>query len=422
MGIEVRVPTLPESVSDATLITWHKKAGDPVKREETLVDIETDKVVFEVPAPDNGVLAEVRRDNGATVGSNEVIAIIEPSAALTADVKAASEPPRQPENVVAMASAAARVPPPTEAVTGLSPAVRHLVSEHQLDPAAIAATGKDGRLTKADVLHYLDAQAEQVPHVVPPESPEPAPEIPAAPVIGVTADQGVGVRRVPMSRLRMRVAERLLESQQTTAALTTFNEVNMQAVFDLRKRYRDPFEARHGVKLGLMSFFVRASVEALRRFPLLNASLEDNDILYHDFYNIGIAVASPRGLVVPTLRNADTLGFAEIERLIADFSDRAREGKLAIEELSGGTFTISNGGVYGSLLSTPILNPPQSGILGMHKIEQRPVAEAGEVRIRPMMYLALTYDHRIIDGKDAVQFLVAIKEVLEDPARLLLDI
>jgi 2-oxoglutarate dehydrogenase E2 component (dihydrolipoamide succinyltransferase) len=319
-----------------------------------------------------------------------------------------------------MTSTVTRVVPPMETVTGLSPAVRHLVSEYRLDPAAIAATGKDGRLTKADVLHYLDDHAEQAPRVVPAVSPEPAPEIPAGPAIDAQADQGV--RRVPMSRLRMRVAERLLESQQTTAALTTFNEVNMQAVFDLRKRYRDPFEARHGVKLGLMSFFVRASVEALRRFPLLNASLEDNDILYHDFYNIGIAVASPRGLVVPTLRNADTLGFAETEQRIADFSERAHGGRLAIEELSGGTFTISNGGVYGSLLSTPILNPPQSAILGMHKIEQRPVAEAGEVRVRPMMYLALTYDHRIIDGKDAVQFLVAIKEVLEDPARLLLDI
>lgn len=421
MGIEVRVPILPESVSDATLISWHKKPGDAVRREETLVDIETDKVVFEVPAPDDGVLAEVRRDNGATVGSNEVIAIIEPAAERPGDVNVVSAPSQQAENVVAIASTGTRVPPPpTQAVTGLSPAVRHLVSEHRLDPAAITATGKDGRLTKADVLHYLDAQGEQAPPAVPTVSPEPAPVSPVAPVIHVQAEQGV--RRVPMSRLRMRVAERLLESQQTTAALTTFNEVSMQAVFDLRKRYRDPFEERHGVKLGLMSFFVRASVEALRRLPLLNASLEDNDILYHDFYNIGIAVASPRGLVVPTLRNADALGFAEIERRIADFSERAREGKLAIEELSGGTFTISNGGVYGSLLSTPILNPPQSAILGMHKIEQRPVAEAGEVRIRPMMYLALTYDHRIVDGKDAVQFLVAIKEVLEDPARLLLDI
>jgi 2-oxoglutarate dehydrogenase E2 component (dihydrolipoamide succinyltransferase) len=416
----VRVPILPESVSDATLITWHKKPGEPVRREETLVDIETDKVVFEVPAPDDGVLAEVRRDNGATVSSNEVIAIIEPAAAQPEDVNVVSEPSQQPENVVAIASTGTRVPPPTETVTGLSPAVRHLVSEHRLDPAAIAATGKDGRLTKADVLHYLDARAERAPPAAPTEPPEPAPTSPVAPVTQVQADQGV--RRVAMSRLRMRVAERLLESQQTTAALTTFNEVSMQAVFDLRKRYRDPFEARHGVKLGLMSFFVRASVEALRRFPLLNASLEDNDILYHDFYNIGIAVASPRGLVVPTLQNADTLGFAEIERRIADFSERAREGRLAIEELTGGTFTISNGGVYGSLLSTPILNPPQSAILGMHKIEQRPVAEAQEVCIRPMMYLALTYDHRIIDGKDAVQFLVAVKEVLEDPARLLLDI
>ncbi len=420
MGIEVRVPTLPESVSDATLITWHKKPGDPVHRDETLVDIETDKVVFEVPAPGDGVLTDVRRDNGATVGSNEVIAVIEPVAALADEVNAVSEPSQHRENVVPMTSTGTRVAPPVETVTELSPAVRHLVSEYRLDPAAIAATGKNGRLTKADVLHYLDDRAEQAPRVVAAVSPEPAPEIPPAPVIDVQADQGV--RRVPMSRLRMRVAERLLQSQQTTAALTTFNEVNMQAVFDLRNRYRDPFEARHGVKLGLMSFFVRASVEALRRFPLLNASLEDNDILYHDFYNIGIAVASPRGLVVPTLRNADTLGFAEIEQRIADFSERAHEGRLAIEELSGGTFTISNGGVYGSLLSTPILNPPQSAILGMHKIEQRPVAEAGEVRIRPMMYLALTYDHRIIDGKDAVQFLVAIKEVLEDPARLLLDI
>jgi len=403
MGIEVRVPALPESVSDATVVTWHKQPGETVRREETLVDIETDKVVFEVPAPGDGILSDICKGEGDTVGSEEVLAVIEPAAI--------SKP------APAMAAInSTEVPAGNHA---LSPAVRHLIMEYQLDPDAITSTGKDGRLTKPDVLNFLAARNE-------PESPAPRSDprrTDRPPALRPVTDVAeAGVRREPMSRLRARIAERLLESQQTTAALTTFNEINMQAVFALRARYRDRFEEKHQTKLGLMSFFVKATVEALKQFPLLNASVEGNDILYHDYYNIGIAVASPRGLVVPTLKQADTLGFAEIEQSIGDFATRAREGKLSIDELSGGTFSISNGGVFGSLLSTPILNPPQSAILGMHKIEDRPVAEAGEVKIRPMMYLALTYDHRIIDGKDAVRFLVTIKETLEDPARLLLDV
>lgn len=405
MGIEVRVPVLPESVSDATVVTWHKQPGDTVRREETLVDIETDKVVFEVPAPGDGILSDVCKGQGETVGSEEVLAVIEPAAV--------------PAPALAPAVATTSSTETQAEAQGLSPAVRHLVMEYQLDPAQIIATGKDGRLTKADVLNYLTTRNE---------SREPAPRTPQRsierpPTLKPVADTAErGIRRESMSRLRARIAERLLESQQTTAALTTFNEVNMQAVFDLRARYRDRFEEKHQTKLGLMSFFVKATVEALKQYPIINASVEGNDILYHDYYNIGIAVASPRGLVVPTLKQADTLGFAEIEQSITDFATRAREGKLAIEELSGGTFSISNGGIFGSLLSTPILNPPQSAILGMHKIQERPVAEAGEVKIRPMMYLALTYDHRLIDGKDAVRFLVTIKETLEDPARLLLAV
>lgn len=402
MGIEVRVPALPESVADATVVTWHKQPGDTVRREETLVDIETDKVVFEVPAPGDGVLSDVSKFKGDTVRSEEVLATIEPA------------------RVVETATAATTDDGDASVEKhDLSPAVRHLVMEYQLDPARITATGRDGRLTKADVLAFLTARNEPAQPEAPPRQPV-ATKPPQAESSAESATPGV--RREPMSRLRARVAERLLESQQTTAALTTFNEVNMQTVFDLKARYRDSFERKHQTKLGLMSFFVKATVEALRQFPIINASVEDNDILYHDYYNIGIAVASPRGLVVPTLKQADRLGFAEIEQSIGDFATRARDGKLSIEELSGGTFSISNGGVFGSLLSTPILNPPQSAILGMHKIEERPVAEAGEVKIRPMMYLALTYDHRIIDGKDAVRFLVTIKETLEDPARLLLEV
>jgi 2-oxoglutarate dehydrogenase E2 component (dihydrolipoamide succinyltransferase) len=408
MEVEVRVPTLPESVQDATLSGWHKQAGDRVERDEVLVDLETDKVVFEVPAPQAGILKEIRHATGATVKADEVLAVIEPGVA---------------------ANAAAPVVTPSAAATAdrdderQSPAVRRLLDEHGLDAARIAASGKDGRLTKADVLAHLESTPPPAAAPTPtpvstlPVNPAPRP----APVMEPSASSE-GVRRVSMSRLRARIAERMVQAQQTAAILTTFNEVNLQAVMELRKRHRETFEKRHGVKLGFMSFFVKAAVEALKRYPILNASIEGEEILYHDFYDIGVAVSTERGLVVPVLRGADRLGFAEIEAGITDFATRARDAKLTMEDLDGGTFTITNGGVFGSLLSTPILNPPQSAVLGMHKIQERPVAEQGQVVIRPMMYLALSYDHRIIDGRDAVQFLVAMKENLEDPGRLLLQL
>ncbi len=409
MGIEVRVPVLPESVTEATLVNWHKRAGDAVRRDEILVDIETDKVVFEVPAPGDGVLQNIQKDNGATVGSEEVIAMIEAGAAAAAPAQ--SEAKSSSPTTPATADTAATDAP-------LSPAVRHLVQQHGLDPTAITPSGRDGRLTKADVLTHLEA-LDSVPK--PEQSTPPGAPAPSA-VTATGTEELAGTRREPMSRLRARIAERMLESQQSTAALTTFNEINMAPVFALRAKYKELFEKRHGIKLGLMSFFVKACVEALRRHPIVNASVEGNDILYHDFYDIGIAVASPRGLVVPVLRGVDQMSFANVEQGIGDYVNAAREGKLQLEDLTGGTFTITNGGVFGSMLSTPILNPPQSAILGMHKIEQRAVVENGEICARPMMYVALTYDHRIIDGKDAVQFLVAIKDILEDPARLLLEV
>lgn len=417
-GVEIRVPKLPESVTDATLVAWHKKPGERVQRDENLVDIETDKVVFEVPAPQAGVLEEVHKQDGETVMSDEVIAVIAPQAAAPAPAEGA---PRAPVSEAPEQEA--------PAAAALSPAVRRLVEEHGLDARRIPASGKGGRLTKTDVLRHLEQQRQPAPPPAPPAGEEaaeapgaraaPAAESPAAKPAAVAE---MGVRRVPMSRLRQRIAERMVEAQRAAAILTTFNEINMQAVLDMRRRYRDAFEQRYGIKLGLMSFFVKASIEALKRYPIINSSVEGSDVLYHDYYDIGIAVSTDRGLVVPVLRNADRLGFAEIEAGIVDFARRARDGNLTIEELSGGTFTITNGGVFGSLLSTPILNPPQSAILGMHKIEDRAVAEDGEVVVRPMMYLALSYDHRIIDGREAVQYLVAIKELLEDPARLFLEI
>jgi 2-oxoglutarate dehydrogenase E2 component (dihydrolipoamide succinyltransferase) len=419
-GIEIRVPTLPESVSDATLVAWHKQPGDTVRRDENLVDIETDKVVFEVPSPEDGILKEIQKHDGDTVLSDELIAIVQPQAAAKT-----AKPEQPPTNAEQPEAHEQPLPALAEAQSPLSPAVRHLIAEYQLDPQQIDGTGEDGRLTKADVLKYLEARKAAAPKQ---STKRPAAERPATmeappPTPGARGEaEEPGVRRVTMNRLRARIAERMVEAQQTAAILTTFNEINMQSVLDMRRQYRDRFEQRHGVKLGLMSFFVRACVEALRRFPIINASVEDSDILYHDYYDIGIAVSSPRGLVVPVLRDADRLSFAEIETSIAAFSKGANEGSLTIEELTGGTFTITNGGIFGSLMSTPIVNPPQSAILGMHKIQERPVAEDGEVRIRPMMYVALSYDHRIIDGRDAVQFLVAVKEILEDPARLLLEI
>lgn len=412
MSIEIKVPQLPESVTEATLVSWHKKAGEAITRDENLVDIETDKVVLEVPAPVSGVLMEIKAEDGATVGADEVIALIEEGEAPAQE----SKPAQEPEAEKPAAGESAKTPEPTrsrQADKPLSPSVRRLVEEHSLDPTAISASGRDGRLTKADVLSFLES-GEQKKAAVP--APEKSTSAPRAPT-GAREE-----RRVPMSRMRARIAERMIESQTSTAMLTSFNEVDLGAVMDIRKRYRESFEKQHDVRLGYMSFFVKAAVSALQQHPVVNASIEDNDIVYHDYWDIGVAVSTDRGLMVPVLRDCDQLSFAAVEQQIAGYAQKAREGKIAIEDITGGTFTVTNGGVFGSLLSTPIINPPQSAILGMHKIQQRPMAVNGEVQIRPMMYIALTYDHRIIDGKDAVLFLVAIKDALEDPARLLIDI
>ncbi|HBQ00631.1 MAG TPA: dihydrolipoamide succinyltransferase [Gammaproteobacteria bacterium] len=408
MTVEIKAPQLPESVPDGTIATWYKNVGDSVSRDEPLVDIETDKVVIEVVAPADGVLTEILKDSGETIVSNEAIANIEAGAAAAA--APAVEAP------LAEASAAATAPAGSEAEGDslLSPAARKMAEENNLDVTTIKGTGKDGRVTKEDVVHHLSGQS--------------AAAVTTAPAAAATGDLSANnagriEERVPMSRLRAKVAERLLTATQTTAMLTTFNEVNMQPVMDIRNRYKEEFERTHdGVRLGFMSFFVRASIEALKRYPAVNASIDGNDIVYHGYQDIGVAVSSPRGLVVPVLRNADNMGLAQIEKGIRSFGEKARDGKLAIEDMTGGTFTISNGGVFGSLLSTPILNPPQTAILGMHKIQDRPMAVNGDVKVLPMMYLALSYDHRMIDGKEAVQFLVTIKELLEDPTRLILEI
>jgi 2-oxoglutarate dehydrogenase E2 component (dihydrolipoamide succinyltransferase) len=428
MTTEVRVPTLPESVADATVLAWHKEPGAAVRRGENLVDLETDKVVLEVPAPVDGVLAAIEAKKGDVVGADVVLARIEAGAAPPAEqaVASAQEAPatvaRPPAQPPAPPAAARRTPPhpaPTRSAAAdaepiLAPAARRLVKEMALDPAEIAGSGRDGRIHKADVVAFLDRRE--------PSEPEIDPEALVPPPSGLGGEAGRPEQRVPMTRLRARIAERLVEAQQTAAILTTFNEVDMQAVTDLRRRYRDPFEQAHGVRLGFMSFFVKAAVEALQRFPVVNASVDEGDIIYHGYYDIGIAVSSPRGLVVPILRNCDQLSMADIEQAIAGFAGKAKDGSLSYEDLTGGTFSITNGGVFGSLLSTPILNPPQSAILGMHKVQERPVVEDGAIVVRPMMYLALSYDHRLIDGRDAVQFLVAIKEAIEDPARLLLRV
>ena len=408
MTVEIKAPQLPESVPDGTIATWYKNVGDSVSRDEPLVDIETDKVVIEVVAPADGVLTEILKESGETIVSNEAIANIEAGAAAAA--APAVEAPR------ADASAATTAPAGSEAEGDslLSPAARKMAEENNLDVTTIKGTGKDGRVTKEDVVHHLSGQS--------------AAAVTTAPAAAATGDLSANnagriEERVPMSRLRAKVAERLLTATQTTAMLTTFNEVNMQPVMDIRNRYKEEFERTHdGVRLGFMSFFVRASIEALKRYPAVNASIDGNDIVYHGYQDIGVAVSSPRGLVVPVLRNADNMGLAQIEKGIRSFGEKARDGKLAIEDMTGGTFTISNGGVFGSLLSTPILNPPQTAILGMHKIQDRPMAVNGDVKVLPMMYLALSYDHRMIDGKEAVQFLVTIKELLEDPTRLILEI
>jgi len=407
MTIEVRVPQLPESVADATLVAWHKKAGDPVSRDENLVDLETDKVVLEVPAPTAGVIKELKVQNGATVTSGQLLALLEEGAVAASPAAAA---PARPA-----AAPAAKGEPAAAKGTGsdkLAPSVRRLVDEHKLDAGAIAGSGRDGRITKGDVLA----------HVAPKAGGAPAGAAAAAPAAGAAPAAARSERRVPMTRLRARVAERLVQAQSSAAMLTTFNEVDLKAVNELRARYKERFEKEHGARLGYMSFFVKACVEALRRFPVVNASVDGSDIVYHEYYDVGVAVSTDRGLVVPVLRDADAMGFGEIEQAVVAYATKAREGALSLEEITGGTFTITNGGVFGSLLSTPILNMPQSAILGMHKIQERPVVVNGEVVVRPMMYLALTYDHRIIDGRDSVQFLVAVKEALEDPARLLLQI
>ncbi|MFO1433141.1 MAG: 2-oxoglutarate dehydrogenase complex dihydrolipoyllysine-residue succinyltransferase [Candidatus Competibacteraceae bacterium] len=435
MSIEVRVPTLPESVADATLVTWHKKPGEPVTAGENLVDLETDKVVLEIPAPADGVMGTILRGDGETVTTGDLIATLEaagaqPAAAAIVEPAVTAAPAVAAVATPAPAVAAAAAPAATVVdLEGLSPAVRRLVAENNLDIGKVPGSGRDGRVTKGDVLAYLNNPApaaaatapatapvaRAAPAVVEPTVPSAAPSIPPD-------TRGRLEQRVPMTRLRARIAERLVEAQQTAAMLTTFNEINMKPVMDLRARYKDKFEKQFGVRLGIMSFFVRAVIEALKRFPAVNGSIDGNDIIYHGYYDVGIAVSSPRGLVVPIIRDADRMSFADIERAINDFGERARQGALTMEDLSGGTFSITNGGVFGSLMSTPILNPPQSGILGMHKVMDRAMVENGQVVIRPMMYVALTYDHRIIDGREAVSSLVAIKEGLEDPARLLLQI
>ena len=401
MLVEVKVPVLAESVPDATLLQWHKQAGQRVARGENLIDLETDKVTLEVAAPEDGVLVEIRRQTGEVVNTNEILAVIDTAAEATSG---AAEP----------APAAAASPASTATAARMGPAARKLAAEQGLAAGQIPASGPGGLVTKADVL-----KAASAPAAAPAAAPTRAASPPAAPASFAAGRQE---ERVPMTRLRKRTAERLLQAQQQAAILTTFNEVNMQPLMDLRARYKDDFEKRHGVRLGFMGFFVKAAVEALKRFPVVNAYIDGDDILYHNYFDVGVAVGSERGLVVPVLRDVETKSIGDIEREIRDFGERARDGKLSIEVLSGGTFTISNGGIFGSLVSTPILNPPQSAILGMHKIQDRPVAEKGQVVIRPMMYLALSYDHRIIDGREAVQCLDTIRVLLEDPSRMLLQV
>jgi 2-oxoglutarate dehydrogenase E2 component (dihydrolipoamide succinyltransferase) len=389
MTIEVKVPVLPESVEDATIAGWHKQPGDTIRRDENLVDLETDKVVLEVPAPVDGTVKELKASEGDTVNSDDVIAIIEEGA-----VEAAPEPAAKPaqETPTDVAPAAVAAAPAAVESPKLSPSARRVAAEENVDPGSVEGTGRGGRVTKSDVLNFVKGGGSRLEE------------------------------RVKMTRLRSRVAERMKEAQNTAAILTSFNEVDLKAVMDLRRKYQDQFTARHGIKLGLMSFFVKACCEALRKHPVVNASIDGDEIVYHNYQDIGIAVSTERGLMVPVIRNAENMGLADIEQSIAHFAQKARDGSISLEDLQGGTFSITNGGVFGSLVSTPLLNPPQSAILGMHTIKERPVVVDGEIVARPMMYLAISYDHRLIDGKDAVQFLVAIKETLEDPARLLLGL
>jgi 2-oxoglutarate dehydrogenase E2 component (dihydrolipoamide succinyltransferase) len=459
MTIEIRVPQLPESVADATLVAWHKQPGDAIKRDENLADLETDKVVLEVPAPANGVVREIKIQSGTVVTSGQLLAIIDEGASAGASAGdkpsagAASAASAGAASATGASATAAKTAGPAsvsqsgasasvagaagnghaggalsaEAAGKLSPSVRRLVEENKLDPGAIPASGKDGRLTKSDVVDFLGKKPTPVTDRPEPPAPAAAPaaRAPAPAPSAPTARPAAGSRteqRVPMTRLRQRIAQRLVEAQSTQALLTSFNEVDMTEVIALRNRYKDRFEKDHGVKLGFMSFFVKASIEALKKFPAVNASIDGTDVIYHEYYDIGVAVSTDRGLMVPIVRDADVKSFATIEKEIGNYAKKAREGTIAIEDLTGGTFTITNGGVFGSLMSTPIVNAPQSAILGMHKTQERPMVVNGQIVARPMMYLAVTYDHRIIDGREAVQFLVAVKESLEDPGRMLLGV
>ena|SRR3990167_3542813 len=404
MTIEVKVPVLPESVADATIAKWYKQPGDSIERDENLVDLETDKVMLEVPAPKAGTLKKIIKPEGQTVLANDVIAIIEEG---ESKETAAKEKPSQTEKTIAKPEQAQAAMTESDLNKDLSPAVRRLATEYDIDVGKLKGSGKEGRITKADVTHFISQGTVEHTVATPPTTP--------------TAGERVE-KRVPMSRLRARIAQRLLEVTQNTAMLTTFNEVNMQPIMELRTKYKEKFEKEHGVKLGLMSFFVKASIEALKRFPAVNASIDGNDIVYHGYFDIGIAVSTDRGLVVPVIRDANQLSMAGIEKVLGDYAVKARDNKITLDDITGGTFTITNGGVFGSMLATPIINPPQSAILGMHNIVKRSVVENDEIVIRPIMYIALTYDHRIIDGKESVTFLRTIKECLEDPTRLLLEI
>ena len=402
MSIEVKVPVLPESVSDATIASWHKKAGDAVKRDENLVDLETDKVVLEVPSPVDGVLKEIRHQVGNTVNSSQIIAIIEEGAAAAAPVAAKEEPKASAAAAVA-APAAAATKTATKGAEDLSPAGLRVATEQNIDPSKVAGTGRDGRVTKEDLVNYGKGGSVAAPAAKP--TPGARPE-----------------ERVPMTRMRAKIAERLMQSKNSIAMLTSFNEVNLAEVVKMRKSLGDAFQKEHGIKLGFMSFFVKAAAEALKRYPVVNASVDGNDVIYHGYQDISIAVSTEKGLVSPVLRDVQNMGFADIEQGIADYAKKARDGKLSLDDLQGGTFTITNGGTFGSLLSTPIVNPPQSAILGMHTIKDRAIVENGQIIAAPMMYIAISYDHRIIDGKDAVLFLVDIKNQLENPQRMLLGL
>jgi len=405
MSTEIKAPVFPESVAEGTVATWHKQPGEACSRDELIVDIETDKVVLEVVAPADGTIEDILKGEGDTVESGEVIGHFKAGAVAAPAAEAAAAP--APEAAPAQAA-------PASADAILSPAARKLAEENNVDPAAVKGTGKDGRVTKEDVQNHVDASKSSA-------SASASKPAAAMPEVNVAAGERPE-KRVPMTRLRASIAKRLVNAQQSAAMLTTFNEVNMAPIMELRKQYKDSFQKRHDVKLGFMSFFTKAATEALKRFPAVNASIDGNDMVYHGYQDIGVAVSTDRGLVVPVIRDVDSLGLADIEKKIVEYGTKARDGKLGIEEMTGGTFTITNGGIFGSLISTPILNPPQTAILGMHKIQDRPMAVNGKVEILPMMYLALSYDHRMIDGKEAVQFLVAIKDMLEDPARILLDV